>query len=101
MNILSIDLCTDSLQLVSGTKLHQVTHAAIKRCTPALMAGLQKYNNLCARLISLYKPEWTIPLPEPLPTELSILRDAPNLLTDVWISRPADTVPRWLENKNV
>ncbi|KNZ79946.1 hypothetical protein J132_08423 [Termitomyces sp. J132] len=84
-----------------GTKLHQVTRAGIKKRAPALMAGLKKYNDLCAQLASLYKPEWTIPLPEPLPTDLAMLRDASNLLTDVWISRPADMVPRWLEDKGV
>lgn len=69
-----------------GTKLHQATRAAIKKCAPALMAGLQKYNDLCATLATMYQSEWAIPLPEPLPTELHPLRDAPNLMEDVWIS---------------
>ncbi|KAH0580598.1 hypothetical protein H2248_002090 [Termitomyces sp. 'cryptogamus'] len=84
-----------------GTKLHQVTCAGIKKRVPALMAGLKKYNDLCAQLALLYKPEWTIPLPKPLLTDLAMLRDASNLLTDVWISCPADTVPCWLEDKGV
>ncbi|KAG6882607.1 hypothetical protein C0992_011225, partial [Termitomyces sp. T32_za158] len=65
------------------------------------MAGLQKYNDLCATLASMYRPEWAIPLPEPLPTELQPLRDAPHLMQDVWISHPMEEVPRWLQDKNV
>lgn len=87
--------------MASGTKLHQATRAAIKKRAPALMSGLQKYNDLYASLASLYNPECAIPLPEPLPTELNLLRDVPNLMTDVWISRPMDKVPRWLEDRNV
>ncbi|KAG6887512.1 hypothetical protein C0992_011981 [Termitomyces sp. T32_za158] len=84
-----------------GTKLHQATCAAIKKRAPALMAGLHKYNALCVTLASLHKPEWSIPLPEPLPTELKPLRDAPNLMQDVWISRPMEEAPRWLVDKEV
>ncbi|KAG6898746.1 hypothetical protein C0993_004592, partial [Termitomyces sp. T159_Od127] len=81
--------------------LHQATQAAIKKRAPALMAGLQKYNDLCATLASLHKPEWSIPLPEPLPTELKPLCDAPNLMQDVWISRPMEEALRWLMDKRV
>ncbi|KAG6810053.1 hypothetical protein H0H92_013548 [Tricholoma furcatifolium] len=84
-----------------GTKLHQATRAAIKKRAPALSAGLRKYNDLCATLATMYNPEWKIPLPEPLPTELRPLRDAPSLMEDVWISRPADQVPPWLGDNKV
>ncbi|KAG6867712.1 hypothetical protein C0993_012020 [Termitomyces sp. T159_Od127] len=79
-----------------GTKLHQATHTAIKKHAPALMAELQKYNDVCATLATMYKPEWNIPLPGPLSTELKPLCDATNLLEDVWISHPMDEVPHWL-----
>ncbi|KAG6881236.1 hypothetical protein C0993_002278, partial [Termitomyces sp. T159_Od127] len=65
------------------------------------MAGLRKYNDVCAMLATMYKPEWNVPLPEPLPTELQPLRDAPNLMEDVWISRPMEEVPRWLSDNAV
>ncbi|KAG6884437.1 hypothetical protein C0992_006324, partial [Termitomyces sp. T32_za158] len=84
-----------------GTKLHQATRAAIKKRAPALMAGLRKYNDICAMLAAIYKPEWKIPLPEPLPTELKPLRDATSLMEDVWISHPAEEVPRWLSDGTV
>ncbi|KAG6877328.1 hypothetical protein C0993_008548 [Termitomyces sp. T159_Od127] len=84
-----------------GTKLHQATRAAIKKRAPALMAGLRKYNDICATLAAMYKPEWNIPLPEPLPTELKPLRDATNLMEDVWISRPMEEVPCWLSDNTV
>lgn len=85
-----------------GTKLHQVTRAAIKKRAPALMAGLRKYNDVCAMLATMYKPEWNIPLPESLPTELKLLRDAPALMEDVWISRPSEEeMPRWVSDSTV
>ncbi|KAG6819416.1 hypothetical protein H0H93_012076, partial [Arthromyces matolae] len=86
---------------VIGTKLHQATRSAIKKRTPALMAGLQKYNDICATLAATHKPEWQIPLPEPLPTDLKQLREAPSLMEDVWISRPSENVPRWLSDSKV
>lgn len=84
-----------------GTKLHQATRTAIKKRAPALMAGLRKYNDICAMLVTMYQVQWNIPLPEPLPTELKPLRDAPHLMEDVWISRPMEEVPRWLSDSAV
>ncbi|KAG6913314.1 hypothetical protein DXG01_007799, partial [Tephrocybe rancida] len=84
-----------------GTKLHQATQAAIKKRTPALMAGLCKYNDLCATLAPMYNPVWVVPLPEALPTELKLLRESPSLMQDVWISRTMEEVPLWLQNSSV
>ncbi|KAG6890858.1 hypothetical protein C0992_012244 [Termitomyces sp. T32_za158] len=95
-----LDQATGGRHQILGTKLHQATRAAIKKRAPALMAGLQKYNDLCATLASMYNPEWAIPLPEPLPTELKPLCNAPYLMQDVWISRPVEQVPQWLGDKN-
>ncbi|KNZ72510.1 hypothetical protein J132_02937 [Termitomyces sp. J132] len=78
------------------TKLHQATHVAIKKHAPALMAGIQKYNNLCATLASLYKPKWAIPLPEPLPMRCP----SPDARC-VWISHPMEEVPHWLTDTSV
>ncbi|KAG6899356.1 hypothetical protein C0993_010997 [Termitomyces sp. T159_Od127] len=96
-----IDQASGGREQALGTKLHQATRAAIKRRMPALMAGLRKYNDICATLAAMYKPEWAVPLPEPLPTELQPLRDASSLMEDVWISRPMEEVPRWLSDKEV
>ncbi|KAG6889806.1 hypothetical protein C0992_003995 [Termitomyces sp. T32_za158] len=84
-----------------GTKLHQATHVAIKKRAPALMAGLQKYNNVCATLATMYNDKWNIPLPKTLPTELRPLCDASELMEDVWISCLTEQVPRWLSDSTV
>jgi hypothetical protein len=52
-------------------------------------------------LETLYKPEWDIPLPEPLPTQLAVLRDSSTLMEDVWITPMEGEVPRWLEDADV
>ncbi|KAG6852331.1 hypothetical protein C0991_000695 [Blastosporella zonata] len=78
-----------------------MTRSAIKKRTPALMVGLRKYNDLCATLATMYNPDWAIPLPEPLPTELKLLREDIHLMQDVWISRPTDEVPRWLQDRTL
>ncbi|KAG6913454.1 hypothetical protein DXG01_006716, partial [Tephrocybe rancida] len=65
-----LDQASGGCEQTLGTKLHQATWAAIKKCTPALMAGLRKYNDLCATLTTMYDPAWAVPLPEALPTEL-------------------------------
>lgn len=65
------------------------------------MNAIRKFNRYCELLESLYKPEWNIPLPEPLPTQLAILRDSSQLMEDVWITRSQHEVPRWLEDGDV
>ncbi|KAG6914344.1 hypothetical protein DXG01_000923 [Tephrocybe rancida] len=81
-----LDQASGGRKQALGTKLHQATWAAIKKCTPTLMAGLCKYNDLCATLATMYNPAWAVPLPEALPTELKLLQDSPSLMQDVWIS---------------
>ncbi|KAG6914810.1 hypothetical protein DXG01_015200 [Tephrocybe rancida] len=63
--------------------------------------GLQKYNDICATLALTYDPNWAIPLPEPLPTELKLLRECPHLMQDIWISCPTEQVPHWLEDQDI
>ncbi|GLB45913.1 hypothetical protein LshimejAT787_3800020 [Lyophyllum shimeji] len=84
-----------------GTKLHQATRQAIQKRKPALMNAIKKFNKYCATLASLYKPEWAIPLPDPLPTDLKSLREGPLLMEDIWITRSPGEVPRWLEDLDV
>jgi hypothetical protein len=84
-----------------GTKLHQMTRKAISKCKPALMNVIRKFNKYCMTLETLYKPEWDVPLPEPLPTQLAVLRDSSTLMEDVWITPMDSQVPRWLEDVDV
>ncbi|KAH7903392.1 hypothetical protein BJ138DRAFT_1020714, partial [Hygrophoropsis aurantiaca] len=84
-----------------GTKLHQHTRKAIAKRQPALMTALRKFNGYCDRLADLYQEQWSVPLPQPLPTTLTALRTDQTLLEDVWISPVNGDKPRWLEDKNV
>jgi hypothetical protein len=65
------------------------------------MTAIRKFNTYCARLEELYQPEWSIPLPKPLPTKLTRLRDDGNLMEDVWIAPSIGEIPRWLEDADV
>ena len=65
------------------------------------MTAIRKFNKYCEKLANLHKPEWAIPLPDPLPTTLSALRDGHVLMEDVWISRIFEDIPRWLEDLDV
>ncbi|KAG6805962.1 hypothetical protein H0H92_013223, partial [Tricholoma furcatifolium] len=85
-----------------GTKLHQTTRKAITKCKPALVNAIRKFNGYCAQLAALYREEWHMPLPEPLPLKLAPLCDSTLLLEDVWISEtPEEEVPRWLKDIDV
>lgn len=94
---------TDSDTGLLGTKLHQQTQKAITRRTPALTAAIRKFNGYCDQLAALHQTEWKlqVPLPQRLPTELSILRGDPSLLADVWITPSTVAVPRWLQDSTV
>ena len=65
------------------------------------MNAIRKFNKYCEALEKLYKPEWNIPLPEPLPTQLAILRDSSILMEDVWVAPAVGEVPCWLEDSDV
>ncbi|RDB19001.1 hypothetical protein Hypma_014420 [Hypsizygus marmoreus] len=84
-----------------GTKLHQHTRKAIAKRKPALMSAIRKFNRYCEKLADLHQPHWSIPLPEPLPIQLSPLRDCPHLMEDVWITPLSGQTPRWLEDVDV
>lgn len=87
--------------LYLGTKLHQHTRKAIAKRKPALMTAIRKFNLYCATLEELSDPAWSIPLPQPLPTELTNLRNCNHLMEDVWIHPSSGDVPRWLEDLDV
>lgn len=65
------------------------------------MNAIRKFNGYCATLAILHNPDWTIPLPEPLPTQLSPLRECPHLMEDVWITPCPGNIPAWLEDVDV
>jgi hypothetical protein len=65
------------------------------------MNAIRKFNKYCTTLETLYKPEWDIPLPELLPTQLAVLQDSSTLMEDVWIMPMDGQVPRWLEDVDV
>ena len=65
------------------------------------MTAIRKFNKYCEKLANLHKPEWAIPLPDPLPTTLSGLCDGHILMEDVWISRTFEDIPRWLRDPDV
>ncbi|KAF7363061.1 hypothetical protein MVEN_00658300 [Mycena venus] len=83
-----------------GTKLYQATQRAISKRQPALHKLIDKYNALCAKLDTSCPVGCQIPLPSPLPTKLSELRNNPSLHENVWIS-PQQEVPQWLNDEDV
>ncbi|KAF7439857.1 hypothetical protein PC9H_000194 [Pleurotus ostreatus] len=96
-----LDQAVGGRQQSIGTKLHQRTRNAITKRRPALLTAINKFNALCGTLERLHDPTWLVPLPKPLPTQLSGLRDAQELMEDVWITPSDSAVPRWLENLDV
>ncbi|KAF8993326.1 hypothetical protein BDQ17DRAFT_1392690 [Cyathus striatus] len=87
-----LDQATGGKDKPLGTKLHQDTREAIAKCKPALMSAIKKFNKYCEKISQLHKPEWNIPLPEPLPTQLSVLCDSSNLMEDVQITWTEDGI---------
>ncbi|KAJ7435267.1 hypothetical protein FB451DRAFT_1571607 [Mycena latifolia] len=84
-----------------GTKLHQATRKAISKRQPALLRSIAKFNGYCADLERLRPPGCKIPVPSPLSTQLSGLRDDPSLHEDVWITPSEGQIPRWLNDSDV
>jgi hypothetical protein len=63
------------------------------RRRPQLLSAIKKFNFYCDKLKSLKQPNWNVTIPTPLPTDLSMLKNDPDLLQDVWISSD-DDIPR-------
>ncbi|KAF8240872.1 hypothetical protein L208DRAFT_1420300 [Tricholoma matsutake] len=96
-----LDQAAGGCEQALGTKLHQTMQKAISKHTPALMNVICNFNKYCMTLETLYKPEWDIPLPELLLTQLTVLWDSSTLMEDIWITPMDGQVPRWLEDVNV
>ncbi|PPQ76501.1 hypothetical protein CVT26_012351 [Gymnopilus dilepis] len=95
-----LDQAVGGRNIALGTKLHQQTRKAISRRQPALMSAIKKYNSYCATLERLYNPAYNLPLPQPLPTKLSELRESSLLAEDVWTTSDSK-LPLWLNNTHV
>ena len=74
---------------------------AIEKRKPPFLSAIRRFNKLCAELQELLKPEWNIPVPEPLPTDVHKLRTQSHIMEDVWIEQNTGEVPRWLESPEV
>ena len=81
--------------------MHQYIRQSIGKCIPAFRRSLRRYNELCARAASCYKREWGIPLPKPLPEDLTKLKSDPDLLEDVWIGSAPETTYEWLYDSDI
>ncbi|TFK51476.1 hypothetical protein OE88DRAFT_1644929 [Heliocybe sulcata] len=84
-----------------GTKLHQRTRKTMAKRRPALQVAICKFNKYCDTLQQLHHPQWGVPAPLKLSTDLSMLRDDPALLQDVWIEPFTTEPPRWLYDSDV
>ncbi|EJD33287.1 hypothetical protein AURDEDRAFT_77098, partial [Auricularia subglabra TFB-10046 SS5] len=84
-----------------GTTQHQKVVQAIQRRAPATIGAINRYNELCTKLRALLPPGKDFPLPEPLSTELSKLKNDPTLLEDVWVSALPNGAALWLKDKTV
>ncbi|KAJ6578348.1 hypothetical protein B0H19DRAFT_1253593 [Mycena capillaripes] len=81
-----------------GTKLYQATRKAISKRQPALLKLNDRFNENCAKLETLCPVGCRIPIPVPLPTQLTALRSDPSLHEDVCISPSPGRILRWLND---
>ena len=86
--------------LFPGTKIHQQVQKGITNHEPALKIAIRKYNTYCDILQNL-TGDSGIPTPKHLSTKLTILRDNPYLMEDVWIHPVSDIPPLWLTDASV
>ena len=74
------------------------------RRRPQLLSAIKKFNSYCEKLEKLRRPNWNVTIPTRLPTDLSVLKNDPELLQDVWISTDDDipqVAPRWMTDQLV
>lgn len=87
----------------AGTEQHQRVVKGMQKRQPALVNAINRYNDLCARLVELLPRGMSFALPQPLTTELAKLKDDPTLLEDVWMSTESGegTGALWLMDSSV
>ncbi|KAJ7716595.1 hypothetical protein DFH07DRAFT_762398 [Mycena maculata] len=98
VNLFAFRLSSDSRL---GTKMYQATSKAIAKRQPALLRSVAKFNRYCAVLEDLRPATCDIPIPPPLATDLTGLRNDPYLQQDVWMAPSDGAPPRWLSDENV
>jgi hypothetical protein len=96
-----VPIFTDSIRNSLGTKLNTATRKAIEKRKPALLRLVSKYNTYCADIADSWPRGCNIPIPAPLPTETTALRNDPLLYQDLWIHPTASGVPRWMDDADV
>ncbi|KAF7293708.1 hypothetical protein MIND_01151000 [Mycena indigotica] len=84
-----------------GTKMYQATRSTITKRQPALIKALKKFNTYCSEFELLRPSDCLIPVPQPLPIQLSALRADESLHEDVWITPTEGRPPRWLDDEDV
>ena len=83
-----------------GTNLHQKIAKKVTKRAPALVTAIRKFNGLTVQIKQLNKPEFNIPTPQALPTDLEELRKpGSEVREDVWTTRLDHKAPKWLESK--
>ncbi|KAJ2911367.1 hypothetical protein MD484_g9047, partial [Candolleomyces efflorescens] len=83
-----------------GTNLHQKIAKKVTKRAPALVTAIRKFNGLTLQIEQLNKPEFNIPTPRSLPTDLKELRKpGSEVWEDVWTTRLDLKPPKWLESK--
>ena len=94
-------LCELRTDQVLGMQLHQQTRGTIEKLKPELLSSIQQYNNYCKVLEDLRPPDKEIPIPRPLPVDLTQLQNNAELMEDVWIKPMTDEKMRWLAEPDV
>ncbi|EJD33230.1 hypothetical protein AURDEDRAFT_77138 [Auricularia subglabra TFB-10046 SS5] len=84
-----------------GTKQHQRVVQAIQKRAPATMGAITRYNDACIKVREHLPPGKVYPLPEPLSTNLTELKNDSSLLEDVWLSGTPENGALWLTDKTV
>jgi hypothetical protein len=74
---------------------------SIQKRRPALEKLIRRYNQYCESLKAIYKPEYQIPLPQPLAENLYEVCDDSYLLEGVIIGQTPEPPARWFTESTV
>ncbi|RXW17975.1 hypothetical protein EST38_g7890 [Candolleomyces aberdarensis] len=96
-----LDRATGGKDVALGTKMHQHVRSAMTKKAASLTAAIKRYNAECQALAAISKPEWNIPLPEPLPTAMVELKKCTTLMENVWVEPVQDDSKRWVHDQDV